>query len=212
MNPFWKTCYSRSCHWRWFVKKDVLRNFAKFTGKHLCQRLFLNKVTGLHRCFPVNFEKFLRTPFLQKTSERLLLWFAFTKVTKKEFFIAFLFFCFNKMLHATFFVTIVFAVKTIECHRFHNRKIFYFTLDWLKREIKIFSSLINHEKILFHNISGAIHGNNISEILILFEYFRKMYPCHRRSTYAVQLFVSIQIGCIKKYAKHDPEAATGCVL
>ena len=27
-----------------FCKKGVLRNFAKFTGKHLCQRLFLNKV------------------------------------------------------------------------------------------------------------------------------------------------------------------------
>ena len=29
------------------VKKGVLKNFAKFTGKHLCQRLFLNKVAGL---------------------------------------------------------------------------------------------------------------------------------------------------------------------
>ena len=29
------------------VKKGVLRNFAKFTGKHLCRRLFLNKVAGL---------------------------------------------------------------------------------------------------------------------------------------------------------------------
>ena len=27
-----------------FCKKDVLRNFAKFTGKHPCQSLFLNKV------------------------------------------------------------------------------------------------------------------------------------------------------------------------
>ena len=29
-----------------FCKKDVLRNFAKFTGKHLCQSLFFNKVAG----------------------------------------------------------------------------------------------------------------------------------------------------------------------
>ena len=29
------------------VKKGVLGNFAKFTGKHLCQRLFFNKVAGL---------------------------------------------------------------------------------------------------------------------------------------------------------------------
>ena len=27
-----------------FCKKDVLWNFAKFTGKHLCQSLFFNKV------------------------------------------------------------------------------------------------------------------------------------------------------------------------
>ena len=29
------------------VKKGVLRNFAKFTGKHLCQGLFFNKVAGV---------------------------------------------------------------------------------------------------------------------------------------------------------------------
>ena len=63
-------------------EKDVLRNFAKFTGKHQCQSHSLNKVAGLEtllrkrlcrRCFPVNFAKFLRTPFLQSTSRRLLL-------------------------------------------------------------------------------------------------------------------------------------------
>ena len=48
-----------------FCKKGAFKNFAKFTGKHLCQSLFFNKVAGLrHRCFPVNFAKFLRTPFL----------------------------------------------------------------------------------------------------------------------------------------------------
>ena len=29
-----------------FCKKGVLKNFAKFTGKHLCQSLFFNKVVG----------------------------------------------------------------------------------------------------------------------------------------------------------------------
>ena len=29
-----------------FHKEGVLRNFAKFTGKHLCQSLFFNKVAG----------------------------------------------------------------------------------------------------------------------------------------------------------------------
>ena len=28
-------------------KKDVLENFAKFTGKHLCKSLLFNKVAGL---------------------------------------------------------------------------------------------------------------------------------------------------------------------
>ena len=30
-----------------FCKKGVLRNFAKFTGKQLCQSLLFNKVAGL---------------------------------------------------------------------------------------------------------------------------------------------------------------------
>ena len=29
------------------AKIGVLRHFTKFTGKHLCQSLFLNKVAGL---------------------------------------------------------------------------------------------------------------------------------------------------------------------
>ena len=74
----------RRNHQRCSVERGVLGNFATFTGKHLCQSLFFNKVGGLrpaalskktlwHTCFPVNFEKFQRTPFLQKSSGRLLL-------------------------------------------------------------------------------------------------------------------------------------------
>ena len=29
-----------------FYKKCILRNFAKFTGKHQCRSLFLNKIAG----------------------------------------------------------------------------------------------------------------------------------------------------------------------
>ena len=32
-------------------EKDVVRNFAKFTGKHLCQSIFFNKVAGLRPKF-----------------------------------------------------------------------------------------------------------------------------------------------------------------
>ena len=37
----------RSSRPREFCKKGVLRNFTKFTGKHLCQSLSFNKVAGL---------------------------------------------------------------------------------------------------------------------------------------------------------------------
>ena len=60
----------RSSHQRCSVRKDVLRNFAKFTGKHLCQGLFMSgpKVCNCikkriwHGCLPANLAKFLRTP------------------------------------------------------------------------------------------------------------------------------------------------------
>ena len=37
----------RTGHRKYSVRKGVLRNFAKFTGKHLVQSLFFNKVAGL---------------------------------------------------------------------------------------------------------------------------------------------------------------------
>ena len=63
-------------------RKIQIKNFDK--KETLCQSLFFIKVAGLrptilfkkrlrHRCFPVNFAKFLRTPFSQNTSGRLLL-------------------------------------------------------------------------------------------------------------------------------------------
>ena len=77
-------CLVRSSHQRCSLLKGVLWNFSKFTGKHLRQSLFFNKVAGLRpatllkkrpcrRCFPVSFVEFPRTPFLQNTSGRLLL-------------------------------------------------------------------------------------------------------------------------------------------
>ena len=61
-----------------YLQKQPPEKFCKFTGKHMHQSLFFNKVSGLrpatlfklrlwHRCFPVNFAKFFVTPVLQKT-------------------------------------------------------------------------------------------------------------------------------------------------
>ena len=76
----------RSSHRRCSVKKGVLKNFAKFTGKTCARVSLLIKLQAWgprpatllkkrlwHKCVPVNFVKFLRTNFLQNTSGRLLL-------------------------------------------------------------------------------------------------------------------------------------------
>ena len=42
----WKPITVRSSRQRCSIIKVALRNFAKFTGKHLCQSLFFNKVVG----------------------------------------------------------------------------------------------------------------------------------------------------------------------
>ena len=63
-----------------FRKIGVLKNFEKFTGKHLCQRpATLLKKRLWHRCFPVDCTKFLRTPFFIEH-----LWGLFLKLTKNK--------------------------------------------------------------------------------------------------------------------------------
>ena len=63
---------------RCFAKKVFLEISQNSQEKHLSENFLFNKVKGLrlatlskkrlwHRCFPVNFTKFLRTPFLQNT-------------------------------------------------------------------------------------------------------------------------------------------------
>ena len=68
---------------RLFYKKVFLK-VSQNSQQNTCQSLFFNKVAGFnlelyqkktlwHRCFSLNFEKILKTPFLQNTSEWLLL-------------------------------------------------------------------------------------------------------------------------------------------
>ena len=62
-----------------FSKKGVLKKFRKIHLKTPGLESYFNRVSGLrvvtllkkrlqHRCFQINFMKFLRTPFLQNTS------------------------------------------------------------------------------------------------------------------------------------------------
>ena len=55
-----RTC--RSSRPEVFCKKGVLRNLAKFTGKHLCQSLFFKKVAGLRSLAQVFSREFCKIP------------------------------------------------------------------------------------------------------------------------------------------------------
>ena len=66
----WYELSFKRSHQRCSVKIGVVRNFTKFTGKHVCESLFFNKVCNVikketwHTCFPVTFANFLSTPAL----------------------------------------------------------------------------------------------------------------------------------------------------
>ena len=73
--------------------KSVMKNSAEFTRKHLYRNFDKIKLrrcaTSLkasiqHRCFLVNFAKFVRIPILQNTTGQLLLVIAVSIVVKGE--------------------------------------------------------------------------------------------------------------------------------
>ena len=58
----------RNSHPEVFCKKDVLRNFAKFTGRQLCESRFFNKIAGvvpetLSQVFSCEFIEISKTTF-----------------------------------------------------------------------------------------------------------------------------------------------------
>ena len=76
----------RSSHWRCYVRKGVIRNFAKFTGKHKCQSLFLITLQArpatllkkrLAHVFSCEFCEISKNTFFTEISGRLLLCFDF---------------------------------------------------------------------------------------------------------------------------------------
>ena len=92
-----------------FCKKGVLRSFTKFTWKHLCWSLFLNKVSGIRPQTPLKRDSnrgvfrwilwnVLRTPFLQNPSGSCFFikdLFLSIFCNKKSFKKSFPAFCFN---------------------------------------------------------------------------------------------------------------------
>ena len=66
------TSHERSSHQRCYIRKGVLRNFTKFTGKHLYQSLFFNKVAGVKKetlvqVFSCEFCKISKNTFFYRT-------------------------------------------------------------------------------------------------------------------------------------------------
>ena len=116
------------------------------------------------------------------------LWFAFIKVTRKYFcyHISFLLTMFSQNVAWDIFCNNSFDVKTIKFNRFHNWKTFLFHISfkvvWSKREIKNISSHYLFMKTHIILYFRCDTHSNISEILILLEYFRNMYRCHKHFT------------------------------
>ena len=65
-------CLLGRSHQRCSVKKGVFRNFAKFIGKHLCQRLFFTEhiwtTSSVYSC--IDFLKSLRYHFAPETENK----------------------------------------------------------------------------------------------------------------------------------------------
>ena len=74
--------YIRSIHHMCSMKKGVLRNFAKFPGKHLWVSYLIKRLW--HRCFPVNFAKFVRTPFYRTPLDDCFWYILFILILRKR--------------------------------------------------------------------------------------------------------------------------------
>ena len=114
-----KTSGFRSSRPEVFCKKGVLKNFAKFKGKHLCQSLFFDKVAGaacnfikketLAQMFSCEFCKiskntfFYRTPSIA-TSEASYFYLSFLPYLHQTRFYGF----------ADFFLLLLFFSKLVE--------------------------------------------------------------------------------------------------
>ena len=74
--PFLVMLHHRSSHRRFSIRKKLFLEISQNPQENTCARdsfLTILKKRLWHRCFSVNFAIFLRTPFLQNTSGRLLL-------------------------------------------------------------------------------------------------------------------------------------------
>ena len=95
-----------------FCKKGALRNFAEFTGKHLCQSLFFNNIAdpcnfikkeNVAQVFSCEFYEISNTPFLTEHLQWLLLK-PHVRSSHPEMFWRFVTFSKKKLRHECFLV------------------------------------------------------------------------------------------------------------
>ena len=88
-----RTAFYRSSLQSCSIKKGVLRNFAKFTGKHLCFQTNFIKKESLAEVFSCEFCEISKNTFLQNTSGRLLPFLLFTVKIKANLKLVYAVYC-----------------------------------------------------------------------------------------------------------------------
>ena len=63
----WDIATDKSSRPEMFCQKGILRNFANFTGKHLCQGFFVIKKATLPQVFSCKFCKIFKNSFFRRT-------------------------------------------------------------------------------------------------------------------------------------------------
>ena len=92
---FWDRLFKNS-HRLFSIRNKTLKNFIKFTRKHLCRNVFFNEVKRVfflkkkkrkkilrRECFPANLVKYLRALILYNICQRLLLAPTISKYMRK---------------------------------------------------------------------------------------------------------------------------------
>ena len=137
-----------------FCEKGILRNFAKNMKTPVFRDSFLIKLQSLpatslkrsfwHRCFPVNFAKFLRTAYSQNTSGRLLLnIFCLRLVIVARIVFVTCFFTTLPVIKFHWLCTNGFYIECI-CYSLNLLQIWYQSSNYWKCQIKSFFFVVSY--------------------------------------------------------------------
>ena len=101
-----------------FCKKRVFRNFAKFSGKHLCQTLFFNNVAGLGSG---------ACNFIKKEALAQVFSCEFCEISKNTFFTEHLWWL--RLFYITFLICLTAQGITVSISLFWSSKFIFYTFE-----------------------------------------------------------------------------------